>query len=297
MKTGFIPTGNYSLFDLVEIGVREIYGETSASQFVEDDSGIKHNSRVWSIEWQSCYELIQEALASGALTAYFESDGEKFIQKTDWVVPDGDSFTWSWKTLAYGTLQHGDEQSSYGKPVYVREEEANQWLDSLKESNSPSDKNKNSSRIKKENKWLKEADSWEQVALMISKAGITIKVKKRERQFSFEEFKRLIPETKPRLFLYQLFNTAGVFDSSDFSGPHSNYLKVYVSDLRRELKSIFDLPDEPIISKGSGAYQTAFSIIKPIISSDHIQNLSPDDNTPDSVRQQISSNPQDDLLT
>ena len=87
--------------------------------------------------WDSAREIIRQALEAGTLTSWFEDSNtedsntqEKYIQKSDWAIPKGDSFADSYATLSYGTLQHGN-RGLRGTVVYVRIKEADVFLRAL----------------------------------------------------------------------------------------------------------------------------------------------------------------------
>ena len=131
MNLGFIPKGNYSFKELLELVVKQKFGEKTAKPItVEND--IEYNSSIWSKDWQSAREIIRQALEVGTLTAWIEDSNtqEKYIPKSDWAIPKGDSFAYSHATLTYGTLQHGDRDLR-GTVVYVRIKEADVFLHAL----------------------------------------------------------------------------------------------------------------------------------------------------------------------
>jgi hypothetical protein len=128
MNLGFIPKGNYSFKELLELVVKQKFGEKTAKPITVDDD-IEYNSSIWSKDWESAREIIRQALEVGTLTAWLRnSKGEEDrIPKSDWAIPEGDSHAYSYATLSYGTLQHGDRRL-IGTVVYVRSKEADAFL-------------------------------------------------------------------------------------------------------------------------------------------------------------------------
>ena len=121
-----------------------------------------------------------------------------------------------------------------------------------------------------ENTFFRQATSWNQVGFMVSTKGITIKVKEIDKLFTVQEFDKVIKEKRSREFLYKLFDIGGVFEEKNFKDPYKDNLKSYASYLRKSLKELFGISDNPIKSTGQSGYKTMFSIAsKPLESGDH----------------------------
>jgi hypothetical protein len=108
--------------------------------------------------------------------------------------------------------------------------------------------------------------TWDKVGFVVTNKGkVNIKINKKEKLFTLEELKREVSDYKSYNILMVILSTGSPFSKKDCdtnSGPYNN-LKVYVSNLRRDMKKLFDIDSDPIESIGNGEYQTKFSTVKP----------------------------------
>jgi len=146
MSSGFVPKGNYSLKNLIERVVERRHESNAIvdvtihggeHRLEAERAGKRISKKEDDERWDSAREIIRQALEAGTLTSWFEDSNtedsntqEKYIQKSDWAIPKGDSFADSYATLSYGTLQHGN-RGLRGTVVYVRIKEADVFLRAL----------------------------------------------------------------------------------------------------------------------------------------------------------------------
>jgi hypothetical protein len=131
--------------------------------------------------------------------------------------------------------------------------------DAHKKLEPPGEKSEKVDPIQK-NHFFRQANSWDEVSFLLSADGITIKAGKSKHTFTVKDMNELFQEKKAREFLYALFKVGGIFFKDNFKDPHKKHLKNYVSDLRKTLRKIFNIIDDPLIPTGDGGYKTAFSI-------------------------------------
>ena len=141
MSSGFVPKGNYSLKNLIERVVERRHESNAIvdvtihggeHRLEAERAGKRISKKEDDERWDSAREIIRQALEAGTLTSWFEDSNtqEKYIPKSDWAIPKGDSFADSYATLSDGTLQHGD-RGLRGTVVYVRIKEADVFLRAL----------------------------------------------------------------------------------------------------------------------------------------------------------------------
>jgi hypothetical protein len=87
---------------------------------------------------------------------------------------------------------------------------------------------------------------------------IKIRIKNKERLFSMAHLAKVFPREPSRNLLLRILRTGGMFDKSILDDKNQVHLKQYVSNLRKELKELFDISENPIESAGEGNYKTTF---------------------------------------
>jgi len=106
---------------------------------------------------------------------------------------------------------------------------------------------------------------WDKIGIQIKASGIfEIKIGKNRKSFKLSEIKTLLPSKKSRESLLMIIHMSGDFDREDFQGPAKEHFPQYIHSLRNDLKKLFGIEDDPILSKGSGQYQCKFSVTSKI---------------------------------
>tara|TARA_B100000378_G_C17836412_1_gene339960 strand:+ start:241 stop:582 length:342 start_codon:yes stop_codon:yes gene_type:complete len=83
---------------------------------------------------------------------------------------------------------------------------------------------------------------------------------------------------------------SGVFDQESFEDEaQKTYYNQYLSNLRTELKSLFNIDEDPFkVNKPSG-HQTLFACYSELMPSTESPSLSPEDNTPKGIKKQTGA--------
>jgi hypothetical protein len=100
---------------------------------------------------------------------------------------------------------------------------------------------------------------WSEVHFRLTEElQITIRIKNKEQLFSMTRLAKKFPRKPSRNLLFRIIRVGGVFDKSILDKKNEAHLKQYVSNLRKELKELFDISENPIKSDGGGNYKTTF---------------------------------------
>jgi hypothetical protein len=100
---------------------------------------------------------------------------------------------------------------------------------------------------------------WSEIHFQLTEeVQVKIRIKNKEQLFSMNRLEKVFPKEPSRNLLLKALQYGGVFDRSIFDGGKQEHLKQYVSNLRRELKELFDISQNPIESAGNGNYKTTF---------------------------------------
>jgi len=101
---------------------------------------------------------------------------------------------------------------------------------------------------------------WSNVHFMLTnKIQIKIKINSKEKTFSWARLEKVFPREPSRNLLLRILRTGGMCDKSMLGDKNQEHLKQYVSNLRKELKELFNISENPIESAGGGGnYKTTF---------------------------------------
>lgn len=106
-----------------------------------------------------------------------------------------------------------------------------------------------------------EGTTWEDIRIVLTEeARIKIIIKTKEQLFHLDKFKKLIPSKTSRDLLFEIIQAGGILDGSDLDEKTRKFLKQYISKLRKELKELFGIHEDPIKYKGSREYKINFNI-------------------------------------
>jgi hypothetical protein len=153
-----------------------------------------------------------------------------------------------------GIFVSDTEPSHQHRTIYFQNEEVTQFLDTLFSSAGRG-------LTDSENDFFRKADNWSEVSFFMDGDGVTVEVKGVTKIFNWKEFESVFPTNKVRLFLYSVIATSGVFSFETIQNMEKKSLKAYVSNLRKNLRGLFDIDTDPILSKGNGSYGTIFSAV------------------------------------
>ena len=87
---------------------------------------------------------------------------------------------------------------------------------------------------------------------------IKIRINNKEQLFSITRLAKKFHQEPSRNLLLRIIRVGGMFDKSILDDKNQVYLKHYVSNLRKDLKELFDISENPIESAGEGNYTTIF---------------------------------------
>ena len=87
---------------------------------------------------------------------------------------------------------------------------------------------------------------------------IIIRIKNKEQLFSVTRLEKKFHRKPSRNLLLRIIRFGGMFDKSILDDKNQMHLKHYVSNLRKDLKELFDISENPIESAGEGNYKTTF---------------------------------------
>ena len=83
--------------------------------------------------------------------------------------------------------------------------------------------------------------TWKDVRVGFNKnAQITIAIGKERSTFSLDQWKKVMPLKKSSSFLFRIIQSSGVFDKDCFEDAQKNNFRQYLSNLRTELKKLFN---------------------------------------------------------
>ncbi len=132
---------------------------------------------------------------------------------------------------------------------------------------------------------------WKDVKIGFNENGqIKIAVNKNKSTFSLKEWKKVMPSKTSRDFLFTIIHSSGVFDEASFKGKQITNYRQYLSNLRKDLKSLFNISEDPFkVNKTDGGHQTLFSCHSEIMLPTESSDLSPEDNTPKGIKKQTDA--------
>ena len=132
---------------------------------------------------------------------------------------------------------------------------------------------------------------WQDVSIGFNnKVQITIAISKVKSIFTVEEWSKVMPSKKSSDFLSIIIGNSGVFHKGSFKGAQLKNYNQYLSNLRTELKSLFNIDEDPFkVNKPSGGHQTLFSCHNEIMLPTESSDLSPEDNTPKGIKKQTDA--------
>jgi hypothetical protein len=131
---------------------------------------------------------------------------------------------------------------------------------------------------------------WKDVKIGINnKVQITLAISKTKSIFTVEEWSKVMPSKKSSDFLSIIIGNSGVFHKGSFKGAQLKNYNQYLSNLRTELKSLFNIDEDPFkANKPSGGHQTVFSCHTELMIPTESPSLSPEDNTPKGIKKPSS---------
>ena len=131
---------------------------------------------------------------------------------------------------------------------------------------------------------------WQDVSIGFNnKVQITIAISKVKSIFTVEEWSKVMPSKKSSNFLSIIISNSGVFHKGSFKGAQLKNYNQYLSNLRTELKSLFNIDEDPFkVNKPSG-HQTLFACYSELMPSTEYPSLSPEDNTPKEIKKQTDA--------
>ena len=92
-----------------------------------------------------------------------------------------------------------------------------------------------------------------------------------------------------RDFLFRIIHSSGVFDEDSFEDKQLTNYRQYLSKLRKDLKGLFNISEDPFkVNKPSG-HQTLFACYSELMPSTESPSLSPEDNTPKGIKKQTGA--------
>jgi|LWDU01.1.fsa_nt_gi hypothetical protein len=112
-----------------------------------------------------------------------------------------------------------------------------------------------------------EGTTWGDIRITITEeTGIKIIIKTNEQLFYLDKFKKLIPSKTSRALLFSIIQAGGILDRSTLDKKTHEFLKQYLSKLRKDLKELFGVHEDPIEYNGNGEYKINFKISNLLIS-------------------------------
>jgi hypothetical protein len=132
---------------------------------------------------------------------------------------------------------------------------------------------------------------WKNVRIGLNKkVQITIAIGKAKSVFSLEEWKEVMPLKKSSKFLFRIIHSSGVFDKESFKeGAQKTNYNQYLPNLRKDLKSLFNIDEDPFKANKPSGHQTVFACHTEIMPSTESPSLSPEDNTPKGIKKQTDA--------
>ncbi len=131
---------------------------------------------------------------------------------------------------------------------------------------------------------------WKDVTIGCNENGqIKITVKKDKSTLNLKEWKKFMLSKTSRDFLFRIIHSSGVFDEDSFEDRQRTNYRQYLSKLRKDLKGLFNISEDPFkVNKPSG-HQTLFACYSELMPSTESPSLSPEDNTPKGIKKQTDA--------
>ena len=112
-----------------------------------------------------------------------------------------------------------------------------------------------------------EGTAWGDISIVITeRTEIKIIIKTNEQLFNLEKFKKLISSKTSQGLLFQIIQARGIINRSKLDQNLKKHFKPYLSKLRKDLKKLFGIHEDPIESKGNGEYKIKFKVSNFLIS-------------------------------
>jgi hypothetical protein len=104
-----------------------------------------------------------------------------------------------------------------------------------------------------------EETNWGEIMIVVTDEGsIRIIIKNREQLFYMKKFIKLMPSKTSRALLFQIIQAGGILDRSTLDQKIQKYCKQYISKLRKDLKELFGVHEDPIEYNRNGEYKINF---------------------------------------
>ena len=105
-----------------------------------------------------------------------------------------------------------------------------------------------------------EGTLWDEIGFTLLPGGnVKIKIKSNIKTLTLEQLTQVMSGEKTRDLLLHILNLSGQFSRKQLKGKALENYKSYISALRKDLKNLFQIEDDPIDSIGHGSYVTKFS--------------------------------------
>jgi hypothetical protein len=105
-----------------------------------------------------------------------------------------------------------------------------------------------------------EGTSWNEIGFTLFPGGnVEIKTKSNIKTLTLEQLTQVMSGNKTRDLLLHILGLSGQFSREELEGGALKNYKSYISALRKDLKKLFQIEDDPIDSIGHGSYVTKFS--------------------------------------
>jgi len=103
--------------------------------------------------------------------------------------------------------------------------------------------------------------TWNQISFTLLPDGsVQVKIKSKKKSFSLTELAQLMSGNKTSDLFFDILKFSGQFSKEQLKhGARENY-KSYISALRKDLKTLFQIEEDPIDSTRDGSYTTKFSV-------------------------------------
>ena len=98
-----------------------------------------------------------------------------------------------------------------------------------------------------------------------------------------------MPLKKSSKFLFRIIHSSGVFNKGSFEGAQQTNYNQYLSNLRTELKNLFNIDEDPFKANKPSGHQTVFACHTELMPSTESPSLSPEDNTPKGIKKQTGA--------
>jgi hypothetical protein len=105
-----------------------------------------------------------------------------------------------------------------------------------------------------------EGTPWKDIGFtLFSDGNVEIKIKSNIKTLTLEQLTQVMSGNKTRDLLLHILGLSGQFSREELEGGAIKNYKSYISALRKDLKNLFQIEDDPIDSIGHGSYVTKFS--------------------------------------